>query len=65
MIEKGSYVRPRVERYERKCFICRNDIEEPVLLYLDDFQNIKCLTFEPKMTLPVRKRWRKFNMSSR
>ena len=37
MIEKGSYVRPRVERYERKCFICRNDIEEPVLLYLDDF----------------------------
>ena len=28
MIEKGRHVRPRMERNERKCFLCKDEIED-------------------------------------
>ena len=28
MIEKGRHSRPRTERSERKCFVCKNEIED-------------------------------------
>ena len=30
MIEKGRQMRPRVERNDRKCFYCRNDVEDEI-----------------------------------
>ena len=30
MIEKGRHMRPRIERNERKCFICNNDVEDEI-----------------------------------
>ena len=28
MIEKGRHLRPRIERNERKCFLCKDEIED-------------------------------------
>ena len=30
MIEKGRHMRPRIECNERKCFICKNDVEDEI-----------------------------------
>ena len=54
MIDKGRYVRPRIERHERKCVICKDRIEDeirslnkcPLMAYaspLDDDEERKTL----------------------
>ena len=44
MVEKGRYMRPRIERHERKCFICKDDIEDEIHLL------IKCPLYNEERT---------------
>ena len=45
MIEKGRHLRPQIERNERKCFVCKEDVED------EKHFVIKCPLYEKERSI--------------